>query len=385
MQQLMGYIGYQPIPVEQGEPPHQPWWRRLAIFLLWVLPMIDIAANVSSFVVGMFAAREQYVQDNAPNPCDVHLTNLANNMMEPFHHELPPIHVNRTVLFTELSEMVERSRHPHSQVRMIVVLGRRQVGKTSIVRERFMNEKNVYYHDCSARNMHLGEDRDRACGNQYLSKVHVQSIIHDVYKKTSQNITLIFDIPHNAENSDVTRVYEDMKSMVYDDAAVRAPVLGVIILSNHYQIDAFPRDSGRFETLWVGNLEQPEAFEYLDKMGADKKVIDETGPGLRELSWATRLPQWKRQVDRSVSSAWSNKNGRRLMQRISPGGLGGVTLMDLVLMENRDGFSTDDLFHIVRPFSEVFYFDVDRQAFFFVSPYHNTTFLNMNVKQRTEL
>ena len=75
----------------------------------------------------------------------------------------------------------------------------------------------MYYHR-DARAMQLGSDIDHACGSQHLSNGHIQRIVGKVYEKSRQNITVIFDIPRNAEDADVTRVYEDLKSMVYDDA-----------------------------------------------------------------------------------------------------------------------------------------------------------------------
>ena len=229
--------------------------------------------------------------------------------MLPYHYDLPQPYVNRTVLSMELAKLVERSQAPRSQVRLIVVLGRRQVGKTSVVLEQFMKKTNVYYHALEARAMQLGSDLDHACGSQHLSKGHMQRIVGKVYEKSRQNITVIFDIPHNAEDADVTRVYEDLKGMVYDDAR-RRPVLGVIILSNHYQVDAFPRDKGRFRTLWVGDLEESEASEYVGKLQADVSVMKDMGTGLRELAWARDLPRWKQEVEYSVEIARAESTRR---------------------------------------------------------------------------
>eukprot|EP00439_Symbiodinium_sp_Y106_P002553 s15593_g1.t1 len=135
--------------------------------------------------------------------------------------------------------------------------------------------------------MQLGSDRKQACGQKHLGKQELQRIVSEVYEKSRQNITIIFDIPHNAEDADVTRVYEDLKGMVYDDA-YRRPVPGVIILSNYYQVDAFPRDKGRFRTLWVGDLEEFEASEY-GKLEANGSVMTDMGTGLKELAWARDL------------------------------------------------------------------------------------------------
>ena len=144
----------------------------------------------------------------------------------------------------------------------------------------------------------------------------MQHIVGKVYEKSRQNITIIFDIPHNAEDADVTRVYEDLKGMVYDDAH-RRPVLGIIILSNHYQVDAFPRDKGRFETLWVGDLEESEATEYVGKLQADGSVLTDMGTGLKELAWANRLPRWKEEVEYSVRAArGQDRHARKLMAMI---------------------------------------------------------------------
>ena len=306
------------------------------------------------------------------NPCDAYLTSLAKDMMLPYHYELPKNYVNRTGLSTELAKLVERSRGPHSEVRLIVVLGRRQVGKTSVVLEHFSNEKNVCYLE-EARAMQLGSDLDHACGSQHLSKGHIQRIVGKVYEKSRQNITVIFDIPRNAEDADVTRVYEDLKGMVYDDAH-RRPVLGVIILSNHYHVDAFPRDKGRFETLWVGDLEESEASEYVGKLQADVSVMTDMGTGLKELAWANRLPRWKQEVEYSVESARADPHAEELMSMISEGGTAGLSMTRLLNLRQKLSFPLKDVFHIVRPLSEVFYFDRKRRAFLFVSPHHRVAF-----------
>ena len=89
--------------------------------------------------------------------------------MLPYHYDLPQPYVNRTVLSMELAKLVESSLAPRSQVRLIVVLGRRQVGKTSVVLEQFIKKTNVYYHE-EARAMQLGSDRKQACGSQHLQQ-----------------------------------------------------------------------------------------------------------------------------------------------------------------------------------------------------------------------
>ena len=316
------------------------------------------------------------------NSCDAYLTSLAKDMMLPYHYDLPQPYVNRTVLSMELAKLVESSLAPRSQVRLIVVLGRRQVGKTSVVLEQFIKKTNVYYHK-DARAMQLGSDLDHACGSQHLSSGHMQRIVGKVYERSRQNITVIFDIPHNAEDADVTRVYEDLKGMVYDDAR-RRPVLGIIILSNHYQVDAFPRDKGRFRTLWVGDLEESEATEYIGKLQADGSVIKDMGTGLKELAWANDLPRWKQEVEYSVESTRTDPQARTLMKMIAAQGAAGLSLTRLLTLEDNLSFPLKDVFHIVRPFSEVFYFDRKRRAFLFVSPYHRVAFQEQ-MTQRSEL
>eukprot|EP00439_Symbiodinium_sp_Y106_P022364 s9079_g2.t1 len=324
---------------------------------------------ILSFVVALISLIVTVMPASKENICDAYLTSLAKDMMLPHHYDLPQLYVNRTVLSMELAELVEQSRAPRSQVRLIVVLGRRQVGKTSVVREQFMNKTNVYYHALEARAMQLGWDLDHACGSQHLHKGHIQHIVGKVYEKSRQNMTVIFDIPHNAEDADVTRVYEDWKGMVYDDAH-RRPVLGIIILSNHYQVDAFPRDKGRFRTLWVGNLEESEATEYVGKLHADGSVLKDVGTGLRELAWANDLPRWKEEVEYSVRHARASRHARKLMAMISEGGAAGLSMTRLLTLEDSLSFPLEDVFRIVRPFSEVFYFDSKRDAFLFVSPHH---------------
>ena len=335
-----------------------------------------VVAIIIPIVTAMIPASKE-------NVCDAYLTSLAKDMMLPYHYEFPNNYVNRTGLSTELAELVERSRAPRSEVRLIVVLGRRQVGKTSVVLEQFTKKTNVYYHALEARAMQLGSDLDHACGSQHLSKGHMQRIVGKVYERSRQNITVIFDIPHNAEDADVTRVYEDLKGMVYDDAR-RRPVLGIIILSNHYQVDAFPRDKGRFETLWVGDLEESEATEYVGKLQADGSVIKDMGTGLKELAWANRLPRWKQEVEYSVRHARASRHAEALMAMIAEGGTAGLSMTRLLTLREKMSFPLEDVFHIVRPFSEVFYFDRKRDAFLFVSPHHRVAFQEQ-MTQRSEL
>ena len=333
-----------------------------------------VVAIIIPIVTAMIPASKE-------NVCDAYLTSLAKDMMLPYHYEFPNNYVNRTGLSTELAELVERSRAPRSEVRLIVVLGRRQVGKTSVVLEQFTKKTNVYYHALEARA--LGSDLDHACGSQHLSKGHIQRIVGKVYEKSRQNITVIFDIPHNAEDADVTRVYEDLKGMVYDDAR-RRPVLGIIILSNHYQVDAFPRDKGRFRTLWVGDLEESEATEYIGKLQADGSVIKDMGTGLKELAWANDLHRWKKEVEYSVESTRASRHAEALMAMIAEGGTAGLSMTRLLTLREKMSFPLEDVFHIVRPFSEVFYFDRKRRAFLFVSPHHRVAFQEQ-MTQRSEL
>ena len=126
--------------------------------------------------------------------------------------------------------------------------------------------------------------------------------------------------------------------MVYDDAR-RRPVLGIIILSNHYQVDAFPRDKGRFETLWVGDLEESEASEYVGKLQADGSVIKDMGTGLKELAWANRLPRWKKEVEYSVESARASRHARTLMAMIAEGGTAGLSMTRLLTLEDKSVLS----------------------------------------------
>ena len=78
-----------------------------------------------------------------------------------------------------------------------------------------MSKTKVYYHALEARAMQLGSNRKQAPAQKHLGKQEVQRIISEVYEKSRQNMTVIFDIPHNAEDADVTRVYEDLKGMLY--------------------------------------------------------------------------------------------------------------------------------------------------------------------------
>ena len=52
------------------------------------------------------------------NSCDAYLTSLSDNMMLPYHYELPQPYVNCTGLSTELAKLVEHSQAPRSQVRL---------------------------------------------------------------------------------------------------------------------------------------------------------------------------------------------------------------------------------------------------------------------------
>jgi len=118
---------------------------------------------------------------------------------------------------------------------------------------------------------------------------------------------------------------------------LRRPVLGVIILSNHYQ-DAFPRDKGQLETLWVGNLEESEVTECMRKLHANGSVLKDTGTGLRELAWANRLLRWKQEVEYSVESPKANRHARTLMKMIAEQGADGLSLTRLLTLEDSLSF-----------------------------------------------
>ena len=130
-----------------------------------------VVAIIIPIVTAMIPASKE-------NVCDAYLTSLAKDMMLPYHYEFPNNYVNRTGLSTELAELVERSRAPRSEVRLIVVLGRRQVGKTSVVLEQFIKKTNVYYHALEARAMQLGSDRKQACGS-----LHLQQKPHSAHRR----------------------------------------------------------------------------------------------------------------------------------------------------------------------------------------------------------
>ena len=121
-----------------------------------------------------------------PNPCDAFLTSLANKMMLPYHHEFPTNYVNRTGLSTELAEIVERSRAP-SEIRLIVGLGRRQVGKASVVLEQFTRPTCTTIVCSEAHAMQLGLDLDHVCGSQHAHKGHMQRIISQVYEEPAEH------------------------------------------------------------------------------------------------------------------------------------------------------------------------------------------------------
>ncbi|CAE7655314.1 pth [Symbiodinium microadriaticum] len=190
-------------------------------------------------------------------------------------------------------------------VRLLVVLGRRQLGKTSMVLEQSKNEKNVYFHALEARAMQSGLDLGQACGPGHLRKGHVQHIISEVCVKNRQNITVIFDIPNNAE-----------------------------------------------------------AREVVCTLHADGSVLKATGTGFRELAWANRLPRWKQEVDYSVRDVGTASRG--------------LDMTRIVSLEDKLSFLLEDVFRIVRPFSEVFYLNREWDAFSFVSPYHRVAFEGQN-------
>ena len=127
-----------------------------------------------------------------------------------------------------------------------------------------------------------------------------------VYEKSRQNITGIFDIPHNAEDVD------------------------------------------------------SEATEYVGKLQADGSVITDMGTGLKELAWARDLRRWKQEVEYSVARA--SRHAEALMAMISEQETAGLSMTRLLNWGEKLSFPLEDVFHIVRPFSEVFYFDRKLQA-----------------------
>ena len=96
--------------------------------------------------------------------------------------------------------------------------------------------------------------------------------------------------------------------------------------------------------------------------------------GLKELAWARDLRQWKQEVEYSVERARASRHARKLMAMISAEGAAGLSMTRLLTLEDSLSFPLEDVFHIVIPFSEVFYFDRKRRAFLFVSPNHRVSF-----------
>ena len=72
------------------------------------------------------------------------------------------------------------------------------------------------------------------------------------------------------------------------------------------------------------------------------------------------------------------------MKMIAEQGAHGLSMTRLLTLEDELSFDLEDVFHIVRPFSEVFYFDRKRRAFLFVSPHHRVAFQEQ-MTQRSEL
>ena len=110
--------------------------------------------------------------------------------------------------------------------------------------------------------------------------------------------------------------------------------------------------------------------------------MTDMGTGLKELAWARDLRQWKQEVEYSVERARASRHAEALMAMISAEGAAGLSMTRLLNLREKLSFPLEDVFHIVIPFSEVFYFDRKRRAFLFVSPYHRVAFQE---QQRSEL
>ena len=89
-------------------------------------------------------------------------------------------------------------------------------------------------------------------------------------------------------------------------------------------------------------------------------MLKATRTGFRELAWANRLRGGSR---RSITASGMSEQGAR-----------GLDMTRLVSLEDKLSFLLEDVFRIVKPFSEVFYLNREWDAFSFVSPYHRVAF-----------
>ena len=209
----------------------------------------------------------------------------------------------------------------------------------------------------------------------------MQSVRGKVYEKSRQNMTIIFDIPRNdVQDADVTQVYEDLKGMVYDDATrtgrhnFEQPLPG----------GRLPAGQGAVRNA-LGGRPRGVRGERVPRQARGRRLGDEGhGNGLEGAGVGEALGRWKQEVEYSVERARADPHAEELMTMISAEGAAGLSVTRLLNLREKLSFSLRDVFHIVIPFSKVFYFDRKRRAFLFVNPYHRVAFQEQ-MTQRSEL
>ena len=189
------------------------------------------------------------------------MQNLASNIAEPyeFHFTFGEF-INRTELSQTLADIVSRNQ-------LTVVLGQRQAGKSILVQNFLERKKNVYVYTPEDGRT-LVDDQEKACSNP--GKNLLAETLRMLRTTPEEPAIVVFEIGHNKKDDSIISIYEALKTIVYDRQLPN--IRGILVMSNHYSIDAFPSDHGRYKTVWIGDLTTEEATRYAKSKKPDAKI-----------------------------------------------------------------------------------------------------------------
>ena len=339
MDSIFRALGYHPIPppppeagVEVSMHQHAPLLTDVAqacgfnkgvilfivvltSLLLYLSPLYALHTQVKSYGMQVKSYQEQQKEFQA-RACPTFMQNLAFNMSKPFQFQFAEgtTLISRMDANKTLADTISRKK-------LTVVLGQRQAGKSILVQNFLKRKKNVYVYT-PEDGRKLVNDQEKACGNH--NKDLLAETLRMLWTTPEEPAIVVFEIGHNKKDDEIISIYEALKTIVYDRQLPN--IRGILVMSNHYSIDAFPSDHGRYETLWIGDLTTEEATGYTKSKKPDVNTsayIEAVGRHLSQLQSALEkksLEEWKEGVKRIVKNAAGSPDVQRIMRVLPANG-----------------------------------------------------------------
>lgn len=300
------------------------------------------------------------------------MQNLAYTMSKPYQFQfVEGTLINRVEVNKTLADIVSRKK-------LTVVLGQRQAGKSILVKNFLDGKKNVY-----VQHLVVGAEIKKACG--IFDMDAIAATLRMLKTTPEEPALVVFEMVHSQKDDEIISIYEAMKTIVYDRELPN--IRGILVLSNHYAIDSFPRDHGRYETIWIGDLTTEEAKEYIKSKKPDANATAYIEAGglhlsqLQEAIEAASLGDWKEGVKQRVAQAKRQPDVVQIM-RVLPK-LGAD--FDYLVIANLTK-SGDDMIRMVRSDTRrTVLYSAGPDLFHWASPSHYSAFHELPSGFRDEL